>query len=383
MQEISYKEKRRNRRLKRIRSLILFLLILVLVFGWKQLFSFIKPIFGLGRAHLEHISSVSFAGMDTNGSESVYLINDQLCILEKERVTVYNKNGEFLSEKKTNAEKSVIRENGKTILIADLLLGEYIVFDKEGIVLKEENDLGKLDDIWLTSDEKVICLNEGRKDIQIIDSSEEEKTFIKVPSGKIIDISYSEPDQSMAVIVLDSSKTPYESNIFKYSLSGDLEGVTNFNDTIIYSAEYFVDGILVIADKSLALVDSMAEINWNNEVEGIINKFAFNSKQVVLNTILVEENLLDTEKSNKIQLYSWSGDFLSSFDVDVDIEGINAEHNQYIITFGKDELLLYDKKGEVLLRKTMKSPIRKVEWISKNRLVIIYNNEIEIFDLVY
>lgn len=383
MQERSTRKRKKMRTMRRVRSFILFIVILGLVFGWRPLLRVVKPLLGLGSAHLERVVSIPFAGNDTNGYNSVYVIDDQLCILEKDKVTVFNDLGEYISEEPFKANKPVIRDNGSQILLGDLDLGEYLILNRDGQIAKTSHDLGKLDDLWLTPDQKIMALVDDRKHIQIVDYATDEQVDVEVPNGRIIDIRYSEADQRMAVLVLETETTPYKSSIYQYAPNGELIGVTNFDAGILFDAQYDASGLVVISDHSLAAVDSFAEVPWETEVEGIINKFAWNAKWIVLNTILTEESIIDTDQTNKLGFYTWSGELQKTLEVNIDIEGMNADHHQYLVYYGKQELVLLDKKGEVLLQKTVRSPIQKVEWIAKNRLVLIYNNEVELLNLAY
>jgi len=383
LQERSKRKKRRSQNLRRTRSLLLFTIILGLVFGWSPIVSFIKPLVGLGNAQLERINSVSFAGNDVSGFNSVYVVNDQICILEKESVRVYSSAGEFLSEEPFISVNPIIKSNGEHILLSDLTLGEYLIIDPKGTVIKDAHDLGNLENIWLTSDHTILTLKNERKQIQMINHEKETDVTVEIPSGKIIDVTYSEADERMAVIVFDTDKTPYESVVYQYSPSGELKGASVFPDAILYDAKYDLDGLLVIGDQNIALINAFTETMWDKPIKGIVNKYAWNPKWIILNTIISEEMITDIDQKNQLELYTWTGDIMNTFEIEMDIEGINSDHSQYIICFGKQDLLILNKNGEVIIKKSMRSPIQKIEWVQKNRLAVVFNNEVDLLDLVY
>ena len=354
-----------------------------MVFGWSHILKAVKPLIGIGSLTFEKVMNIPFAGSESEGAESVYVVNEQVCIIGLDSVQVYDKSGAFLSEQPFNAIKPVIKVSGKHILLGDLELGEYIVLDSSGKAVKASHELGKLDDIWLGNDLTILSLKNSRTEIQVVLPDSEDIINIEIPRGRIIDMSYSPEDHKVAVMVLDSETSPFVSSVYQYTTTGDLLGFTNFKEQIIYDAHYDYTGLVVITDAALVSINDSAKINWERKWDGIVNKYTWNSKHIIINKILTEESITELEATNVIEQVKWTGEFQSSFELQTDINRVNADHPKYILTYDDQLLTVYSENGNVEAERTVKSVIQKIAWLSRDRLIIVYNNEVEIFDLTY
>jgi hypothetical protein len=380
---------RKKKSLKtRLASLSLFLVITLVVFNFD---TFVEKV--LIQTGIKELNWIQMAEIDIKSDLDqtldsravVYTYNGNLMISASNKLTLYNENGEVINKKSINSDSRKIVGMENYFLVADVVQGNITILDYLGKAIGEVMTIGAIEDIVAVSDDFFAVVKEDDR-LQIYNYQGILESEVKLSKGQLLSIDVSKDQETILVNILSSDDSQFNSQLLTYSMRSKLLiGAHNNFGTIIFGARLFRDDIIIVDDTGQHdyRLGYDEHYVWDKTREGTLVNFRIDQNGNVFEITSMTEVENYTGLSNyKLSGINKDGNELFSIELDEPYENMSL-YNGMILLNSDKKVGLYQSDGVKITEKESTRKIYGCEWLTADKLLIEYNDYVEIIELAY
>lgn len=369
-----------NRRARRIRGfLILSIIIFIVAYGGLKLISNITNFFGTDKVDFKRIGSIKYSSKNLRESKAfISHINKHVIKFEDNRLELFSIEGKKLWEKNLNIVDPMIIGNNSIIVIGDLETGNIYYLDYEGKEVGNFTVKGSIYDMKINEDGYILTLLKNESKLYLLNEKAKEVLSINIPKGEIVDGSISKDNQTISIVLLNAEEDGFYSNLLFYALDGRVLAGKKYGNEVIYKLIFTdSDGVIALSSKKIFMTNKESKIVWEREVEDHLNRAAYNNGKLALNIVKRKNIIIDTKNRSSVSIVDNEGKVLFKNPIADELEGLDIYKNQ-IVAHTDRTVFLIDDKGNIALEKKINKDIKDIGWIDDERLIIYYNDRVEI-----
>lgn len=370
----------------RLASLALFIGIVLIVFNFT---SIIKQIaIGMGWADLnwERIETIEVETDDTLENRADILhFYENILVHFKNQISMYDRDGNFLGKSEIQSVNNQVIGLEDYVVVIDKIQGFMTVVDYTGQVIEEIGPIGGIKDAIAASGNTFIVFSKNNyfcvynyDGIMYFD--------YELPKGELLDMEVSKDKKTLLLTLLISDDEKFNSRLLTYDIDKTtLVGGNDNINTIVFGAMNSQDSVIIVDLKGQYAYPKgdPEHVNWSHDREGILNNFIISDNGNIIE--IVEKNeVQDITGQREYRLNCINKDGREIFDIALEhaYENIDVHEGKILLQSDKD-LMVYDSSGTFLTRLDSNKKIYGAKWIASNRLVIEYNDYLEIMELKY
>ncbi len=372
---------------QRLASLLLLVFINLIVFNVSGILSYSKIAVGLAELSWKEVEKIDI-GMDKviGQRAQVFSSSDKIIVNLANELYLYDIEGKLQVKKEINSDTTKFIGLNDTFLVADLVQGNIIVIDYLGNFTGEISGLGNIEDIVSVKEDTFVVITKDG-DLKVFDKTGLELSSVSLPIGEFLNVDVTKEQDSILVSLLTSDEYNFNSKLISYSMeSNNMKGAINNLDTVVYRAKIFDDIVVVIDYKgsyTYKINDSLNEKSIINQRDGELITFEL-GQNGNLYEIVKKTEVEDVMGESEYHLTASNKDGHLLFD-----KSIANKCNRIVLKNGrilihnKNQIFVYNNNGEVIAQMDTKKSVYSINWLSEERLLIEYNDLIEIMDLTY
>lgn len=367
---------------KRLASLGLFIIITLIVFNFDVLVK--KTLIAVGIADLNWHSIQKIdveLNQDLESRAVVFSNNQSIIIGVNNEIRIYDVDGQFINARKINSDNTEIIGMDEYFAVADVLQGNIFILDYTGKTIGQINNLGMIKDIISASNNYFVVITMDNH-LNVYDYEGILNSNVQLPEGELLSLDVSTNKAQVIATILSSDKYEFNSKIITFSMESNLMigGHNNYSD-IVYGAKVYDDHIMIVdteGEHAYRIEDS-EDFTWNVPRDGELIYFEIDKNGSIYE--LVERTAL-TQTGYRLTARTKDGNLI--FDKE-----LIRSFDKIVLTQGKvllqnDRLLeIYSSDGILLASYESNKKINDVEWLNSDRIIIEFNDYVEVLELAY
>lgn len=367
-------------------SLFLFLTITWIVFNFGAIVK--KTMVTIGWADLNWVSitEIPVETDDTLDSRPrIMNFNENVLIYFENTIALYDKEGNYLGKKGIQSVNNDIVGLEDYVVIVDKLSGNFVVIDYLGNDVADFGPIGPIKDAIAASENTFVVMSENNYfDVYSYNGNLE---FSKeLPKGELLGLDLSNEKDYLLLTLLVSSDDKYNSRLLTYDIyQNSLIGGNDNVNTVVYGSKIVHEEIIIVDLKGQhAYVKGDPEnITWSNERSGDLIRFKIDTGGNVFEITELEE-VQDLLGQSEYHLTCRNKDGKLQFDIVLDhaFEAMDILEGKVLLTSDK-KLGVFNYAGELVTALDSTKKIYGAAWLNSNRIVIEYNDYLEIVELKY
>lgn len=367
---------------KRLASLGLFVIIAVFVFNFNFLLKRTLVAVGLADLNWETVNKINVGlNQDLESRAVVFSDNDAIIIGVNNEIRIYDVDGHFINARKINSNNAEIIGMDEYFAVADVLQGNIFIMDYTGKTVGQIDNLGIIKDIISTSNNFFVVITTDNH-LNVYDYEGVLNSNVQLPEGELLSLDVSTDKAQVIATILSSDKYQFNSKIITFSMESNLMigGHNNYSD-IVYGAKVYDDHIMIVdteGQHAYRIGDS-DDYTWEVKREGELQYFEIDSNGSIYELI---ERIAVNKTQNRLVARTKDGNLI--FDKE-----LPQAFNKIVLTKGKvllqnDRLLeIYSSDGILLASYESSKKINDVEWLNSDRIIVEFNDYIELLELAY
>lgn len=379
--------KKKNVFFKRLSSFLLFIVINIVVFNAGTIFNYSKIAIGAASLKWSDVAKIDIDMDNILGNRTqVFSFNENIIINFANELHLYNIDGKLMAKKEINSNTTKIVGMNSSFLVSDFIQGNIAIIDYLGNSVGTINALGNIDEIvGVKNDIFAVITNDG--ELKVFDIYGSEISTVSLPQGEFLNIDVSQSEELLLVTLLSSDEYSYNSKMITYSMKkNEMIGGTNNTDKIVYKAKIFDEDVIVVDYNGVyvyKLNDATNESSWNYERDGELITFDIDSNGNFIEIISMSEveDVLGTGEYHLVGINK-DGDMLYDLVLDDKYSKVTLGYGKILI-YNENSLLIFNSNGDIIANRDVNKSIYKVTWLSETRLLVEYNDFIELLDLSY
>jgi len=368
--------------INRLGSFLLFLVITLIVFNFGFLWKQGLIAVGIADLNWESINKINIdLDQDLENRALVFTYNDTVIVSSNNEIKLYDVNGDFIVARKINSDSTKIIGMSSYFVVSDIQQGNIFVLDYMGNTTGQIENLGPIEDIISANNDLFVVITIDNE-LSVYNYEGILISNVQLPSGELLGLDVSKDKAQVIATILSSDLYQFNSKIITFSMESNLMigGHNNYGD-IVYGAKVYDDHIMIVDTKGKHAyrVGDSEDFTWDRPREGELLYFEIDNNGSIFELIKKDDiNLTD---------YFLTGVNKDGKDIFKDIK--TSKFTKIVLTQGKillqnDRLLeIYSSDGILLASYESSKKINDVEWINENRIIIEFNDYIEVLELAY
>ncbi|MBN2260797.1 MAG: hypothetical protein JW702_09650 [Clostridiales bacterium] len=372
-----------KKRRGRLISLTLFILINLIVFNKSAIYGTVKNVIGFGSLQLSEVKTVTLDfNEERNVSAKTFVLDEYIISASENKITLFSNEGEAKWQLTTDFDDLKIDGNMNFFAAADYSKGNIDVYDYRGNINANVNGLGEISDIKITEEGYLLIFLSGSNSIAVYDPQLNLLSQIAVTMGDVIEYGFNNYNNMIYIATLEMSGKQLNSYLYKYDLMGHLNGSFQLLDEIIFDFYFENDSIVKVSDKEIGIYSESMGLNNSINAIGNVDLVAYKDHYLVAQIFDENSQIIETENdfdavafdlsknelifkksfkedyqgmvfkedyllcynNNVIDVYNYSGDQVSHFDLVRDIKSMGVLDNGKIVVYGVDYFTIYELK---------------------------------------
>lgn len=378
--------RRKKPLLYRLLSLGLFLVITYIVFNFNGLVKNATIALGLADLNWTTLESIDLQTDEILGSRpEVMKFNENILVYFNDEISMYDSDGLSLGKKSIQSLNSQVLGLEDYVIIIDKQQGNMWVIDYEGNDIAEYGPIGPIKEaIGASANTYVVVTDNNYFYVYNYDGV----LFFDhaLPKGELMGLDVSNDKDYLLLTLLVSAEDKFNSRLLTYDITQDnLVGGNDNVNTVVYGAKLVHQDVIIVDLKGAhAYVKGDPEhLNWSSEREGLLNVFEIdgNGNIFEINQLKEVEDLIG---QSEFRLTSINKDGNEIFNVKLDeaYDTIDILNGKILLKSDK-KLSVYNYAGELIASYDNHKKIYSAEWLTNDRIVIVYNDYLEIMELKY
>ncbi|MBN2794842.1 MAG: hypothetical protein JXR88_05515 [Clostridia bacterium] len=378
--------RRKKPLLFRLLSLGLFLVITYIVFNFNGLVKDATIALGLADLNWTVIEAIDIQTDEILGSRpDVMRFNENILVSFNDEISLYNCDGESLGKKAIQSVNSQVLGLEDYVIIIDKQQGNMGVIDYEGNDIAEYGPIGPIKEAIGASANTYIVLTENNY-FYVYNYDGVLFFDYALPKGELMGLDVSNDKDYLLLTLLVSSENKFNSRLLTYDIiQNNLVGGNDNVNTVVYGAK-LVHQDVVIVDLSGAHAYTKGDpehLNWTYTREGQLNEFEIDANGNVFEiTQLKEVEELIGQSEYHLTSINKDGHEIFNVKLDEPYDTIDILNGKILLKSDK-KLSVYNYTGELIASYDNHKKIYSAEWLTNDRIVIVYNDYLEIMELKY
>jgi len=368
--------------INRLGSLLLFVVISLIVFNFSFLLKQGLIAIGIADLNWTSINKINIdMDQDLENRAMVFTYNETVIVNTNSEIKLYDRNGDFIAARKINSDSTKIIGMPSYFVVSDIQQGNIFVLDYLGNTTGEIENLGPIEEIVSANNNLFVVITMDNE-LNVYNHEGVLISNVQLPIGELLGLDVSKDRAQVIATILSSDLYQFNSKIITFSMDSNLMigGHNNYGD-VVYGAKVYDDHIMIVDTngKHAYRVGDSSDFTWDRPREGELIYFEIDNNGSIFE--LVKRNDINT---------------IDYFLTGVTKDGRNIfnpiktkRFTKIVLTQGKillqnDRLLeIYSSDGILLASYESSKKINDVEWLNNKRVIIEFNDFIEILELAY
>lgn len=367
----------------RLLKLALFISIVLIVFNFSSIVQGILIKVGLVDLNWKDINKIEVS-MDQvlSTRANVFSFNHTIIVNEANEIALFDYEGNLIERKEINADSSSVIGMDHYFAVIDHLQGNIFILDYTGVYVGEINYLGPIVKTIAASDDMFVVITQNN-DFIVFDYEGHEKSRIKLPEGELLGLDISKDKETVLITLLSTSEKNYVSKLLIYSMkSNAMQGADNYFNSVVFGTRIYND-IIMIVDMQGLHAYRMGETDsdlWSYERVGSLINYEIDQNGNVFE--ITEHDEMGILKTYKLRCVNKDGQEIYTYEMDNFFNHMSLHKGQIMLS-NENELIILNLKGEIVKIFEATDQIYDTDWLSDNRIIIEYNDYVEIKELAY
>lgn len=307
---------------------------------------------------------------------SVYDKNIAQCTIES--VDIYDGNGKLQSSNKVDFVSPLVSHSGEYMAIANAGGNKALLF--EGSNKKcEISTVGSIINIHVNCNGYVTVVHKGenvRSEVSVYDVNGKECFDKGKAQNYVVFAKLAKNNKNLLLNCIDTSATKLTS-IFEFvDIRGkNVDTMVSYEDKLFLDAKFIKDdSIVALTNDEIIYYNSDCTKAWQKKFNTKIYCFDIcDNKYIVVG--VASDKLQDGISDNKtnVKVFSTKGREVCNINVNNIVKNVSSCDNVIAVNLGR-EVLLYNSRGKLIKKIASKVEVEKVEFITKDVVVLVANN---------
>ncbi|MBJ2356751.1 hypothetical protein JF818_09995 [Sphaerochaeta sp. S2] len=312
----------------------------------------------------------------------VFSYNNKIIVNEVNEIALYDHDGNLIERKGINTDSSTLLGMENYFAVVDNLQGNIYILDYYGGYVGEVNHLGPIEKAVAANNDVFVVITADNHFL-VFDYEGNEISNIQLSSGRLLGLDISKDKKLVLVTLLSSDEKKYNSKLITYSLdTNSMLGAHNNYNSIVYGARIYDQVILIVDFNGLHayMINEENSFLWERERTGSLINFEIDENGNVYE--INERKEVDTFTIHNLVCINKDGKEIFTKELDEDYRSLSLKRGQ-ILLVSDFKILILNSAGEEIQSFESNDRVMDAEWLSENRILVEYNNYIEILELAY
>jgi len=369
----------------RLASLLLFLSITWLVFNFPTLIHKTTVLIGLKDLNLEEVESIDIEfNEDLNGRPYILAHNNHVIVAGSHELSIYDHKGTLISKKKINSNNSEVIGLSKYIAVVDKTQGLLSFLDYQGNPVGSSNSIGPIKEAIGVDKDKLAVITQARE-LLIYDYQGRAISNLPIDDGEIIGLNLSVDKSQVMVSLLGFNESTYISTLGTYPIDGyNMVGAWVQQGRILYGVELVNDLIIMVDDIGRrVLTTSSQTVVWQEDRTGALEHFKIDNNGNIYEIVAVAgADEMMGQSHYELHGYNLDGLEIFSHSLDFKYDKISLKNGQIMLQ-STNGIMILDSSGDLLLSFDSGKRIIDSQWLSKEDILIEFDNYFKIYNMKY
>ena len=368
---------------KKVRTIVIIGIILVLAVGIAAVWKFISPDSLMGSLFSSQVKGdgfpVKIKGKSVNASD-MCIINNSLAYISETQFQMINSSGGVTVDKRIKYSSPAMKSCKNYSIIYDRQGNGYEIQSAVGTVYE-----GSVDDIIF----QAVIIDNGcyailsksdgyTSKLTVFNKDNTQKYAYYFSECYAVSISLNKDATKAVVCGLDANEGSIVSKVYIIDFSNDKpESKIDFSNVTIYSAAFFDNGnVAIVGDKSAMVVTS----DYKNKYEFTYNGYNLISKKIMQNNIILSLSPFEDGKSCELWNISQNG-FITSTKTDLAIVAVDVFGDNAAVLAGNTVSVFDIKKEKFLNEYNVELDSKGVTFLDEKTAYVLGTSEIRAIKL--
>jgi hypothetical protein len=311
----------------------------------------------------------------------VFTDNNSIIVAANQEIKIYDAEGNFVVARKINSESTKIVGMSEYFVVADIRQGNIFVLDYLGKTTGEILNIGSIKDIVSASDNYFVVITQ-KNELNVYDYQGVLSSNVSLPEGELLGLDVSADQAHVIATILSSDSDQYNSKIITFNMDTNvMVGGNNNYSNIVYGTKVYNDHVMIVDSKGQHAYrfGATKDYTWEVVRDGDLIYFEIDKNGSMFE--IIRREVINT---SEFILTATNKDGQMIFE-----ETLTQKYNKIVLTQGKvllkNERMLeiYSSDGILLTTYESSKKINDVEWLNPDRLIIEFNDYIELLELAY
>ena len=368
---------------KKVRTIVIIGIILVLAVGIAAVWKFISPDSLMGSLFSSQVKGdgfpVKIKGKSVNASD-MCIINNSLAYISETQFQMINSSGGVTVDKRIKYSSPAMKSCKNYSIIYDRQGNGYEIQSAVGTVYE-----GSVDDIIF----QAVIIDNGcyailsksdgyTSKLTVFNKDNTQKYAYYFSECYAVSIALNKDATEAVVCGLDANEGSIVSKVYIIDFSSDKpESKIDFDNVTIYSAGFFDNGnIGIIGDRSAMVITS----DYQNKYEFTYNGYNLISKKIMQNNIILSLSPFEDGKSCELWNISQNG-FITSTKTDLAIVAVDVFGDNAAVLAGNTVSVFDIKKEKLLNEYNVELDSKGVTFLDEKTAYVLGTSEIRAIKL--
>lgn len=312
----------------------------------------------------------------------IFSFNKTIIVNEANEIALFDYDGDLIERKEINTDSSSVIGMDHYFAVVDHIQGNIYVLDYYGVYVGEVNHLGPIVKTIAASDDMFVVITRDNEFI-VFNHEGNEVSRISLPQGELLGLDISKDKETVLITLLSADEKNFVSKLLIFSMkSNTMQGADNYFNSVVFGARIYKDIILIIDQIGLhayKIGETDSDL-WTYDRSGILMNYEIDSNGNIFE--VTEHNEMGTFKTYELLCKNKDGQTIFKYETEEYFNNLTLHKGQIMLS-NENKVMILNLLGEVIKTYNATDQIYDTDWLSDNRIVIEYNDYVEIKELRY
>ncbi|OPL07894.1 MAG: hypothetical protein AVO33_03215 [delta proteobacterium ML8_F1] len=263
-------------------SFVVFLVIAFGVFNYQSMADYLMGFLGRGQYTMTRVKTVPLENkLENSVIPSVHPLEQEIVVLEKTRLTLYNRDGEAVWQVVNDFSEVLVAGNENFFVVGDQVTGEVYAYDYRSNINARVETAGEVKGIEITR-KGYVLLQVGENEIQVYDPRLNLISSLKINQGVITHVAFNESDEQVYLVDLDMASGRVKSTLYKYRVTGELVGSIEMDNEVIFELFFEGKALIKLSDLETGIIGEDMLLETRIPSTGLVDRAAYGAGHLVV-----------------------------------------------------------------------------------------------------
>jgi len=359
-------------------SRLILIICIILVFGHREVIRYVSKVFNENYYKAE---SIEFNhNSDFENRAKILSLDKAYVVLESDALYYYDEYGNLIWSKAIMSKNTLISAGEKTMVIAEKKAGDVFVIDSNGDIVASILGLGSIQSIQYFEESYIGILKEDNV-LSIYDVKMNLIGNTAFPDGQVIDYGINLPKEDVVAVLLDLSRTDFNSKLIVSTFNGDITSGSNLIEEIVYGIYLSKAQVIIVSDNHIRIFDYNTKRVSEIEMDRITHQMTFDEKEEILYVQVtnVQSEIENPKPKQSVIAIDTRGKITSEFEVSIEnVIGMTV-FKDTLLLYNQNEIVSYKKTGEYVETYESDEMIYGIIHTKKKSFGVIFDNYMDIY----